>query len=58
MKHNHPRRGGLVSRLKLWLKKSVRKVVVKRWFIIAVLKAASWLIKRLWSDEDHTDLFP
>ena len=57
-KANHVRRRGAASQPKRQLKKAVRKVVVRRWFLIAVFKAVVWIIKRLWFDKDRTDLSP
>jgi hypothetical protein len=56
MKRKHTKRGGLASQLKRRLKKLARKIVVRRWLLLTVLKIVSWLVKRLWFDENHHDL--
>jgi len=56
MKRKHTKRGGLASRLKCHLKKLARKTVVRRWLLLAVVKIVSWLVKRLWLDENHHNL--
>lgn len=56
MKTNHTKRGGLASRLKRLAKRLARNALVRRWLLLAVLKIVSWLAKRLWSDNDHSNL--
>jgi len=56
MKRNYVRHGGLASRLKRRFKKLARNAVVRRWFLLTVVKIVSWLAKRLWFDNDHHNL--
>lgn len=55
---SHVRRRGLGRRFKRACKRFVRKAVVRRWAVILAVKIVSWLIKRLWSDWDHSNLSP
>lgn len=56
MKTNHTKRGGLAAQTKRKLKKIARSAVVRRWLFLAVVKIVGWLVKRLWFDENHSDL--
>lgn len=56
MKTSHTKRGGLVAQVKRKLKKIARNAVVRRWLFLAVVKIVGWLAKRLWFDENHSDL--
>jgi hypothetical protein len=40
------------------LKKLARNTLVRRWLFLIVVKTVSWLVSRLWSDEDHHNLSP
>jgi len=57
-KSNHPRRRGLARRFKRWVKKLVRKTVVRRWLFVMVVKTVGWLAKRLWRDKHRSNLSP
>jgi len=55
---DHVRRRGLASQLERWLKKLARKIVVRRWLFILVVKIIGWLVRRLWLDNEHSNLSP